>query len=160
MQEAHKTKHRKVFEKSSTTRENCSKTDLQKQSIPRKTRSCSFRSGEQFKERKASRFHSRRRRLFDGKRIRRGNSAILRGNFRHRVDRRSGEEVRTPLRSMHYRDEDTSRSRKCTRRGHSVPESRIPRQLLIHRGLLNVVGARNGDRKRAECEGGDKSGEP
>lgn len=58
------------------------------------------------------------------------------------------------------RDEDTSRSRKCTRRGHSVPESRIPRQLLIHRGLLNVVGARNGDKKRAECEGGDKSGEP
>lgn len=102
MQESHKTKHRKVFEKSSTTRENCSKTDLQKQSIPRKTRSCSFRSGGQFKERKASRFHSRRRRLFDGKRIRRGNSAILRGNFRHRVDRRSGEEVRTPLRSMHY----------------------------------------------------------
>lgn len=58
------------------------------------------------------------------------------------------------------RDEDTSRSRKCTRRDHSVPESRIPRQLLIHRGLLNVAGARNGDRERAECEGGDKSGEP
>lgn len=36
MQESHKTKHRKVFEKSFTTRENCSKTDLQKQSIPRK----------------------------------------------------------------------------------------------------------------------------
>lgn len=80
------------------------KTDLQNPFLVR------FDQGGQFKERKAaSRYHSRRRRLlggndwpvereFDGE----GNSAILRGNFRHRVDRRSGEEVRTPLRSMHY----------------------------------------------------------
>lgn len=46
-----------------------------------------------------------------------------------------------------FDDGDTSRSRKCTRRGHSVPESRIPRQLLIHRGLLS---GRLGGRQEGE----------
>lgn len=51
-----------------------------------------------------------------------------------------------------FHDGDTSRSRKCTRRDHSVPESRIPRELLIHRGLLNCR-VRAKDRGQEAVEG-------
>lgn len=95
----------------------------------------------------ASRFHSKLKRSARGKRIGRWRgwsrplfaAIFVKGSIEDPAKRWEPLSVRCTI-----RDEDTSRSRKCTRRGHSVPESRIPRRLLIHRGLLNVAGRGTG----------------
>lgn len=96
--------------------------------------------------------------MFDGKLQGRLATDFFRFSQRGAIEDSStskkGEKARRPRfdAPLPFDDGDTSRSRKCTRRGHSAPESRIPRELLIHRDLLNgaVRGGWFGGKERAE----------
>lgn len=154
----------KSLRKVSNYCETRARADLQKQSIPRKAHSrSSFRSGVSWKKRSRVSIPLEVETIGPWEEnwtMTRVKSATLRGNFRQRVDRRSGEEVRTPLRSMHYPrwgyvtiTEVHSTWPLGSGVTYTTPTINSPRP-------LKRSGARNGDRKHAECEDRDKSGEP